>query len=104
MNQKPMQWPEASGVFNAPRTLVMTTAPTETRRGADTFVVMTPLDLIRHLEDPSNGLVTVVLTGRFANDSDLHDFLRESYPRVSLVVEEHTPEQFELRTSDVLVA
>lgn len=88
MNQKPMQWPEASGVFNAPRTLVMTTAPnTETHRGADTLHVKTPLDLIRHLEDPSNGLVTVILMDRFANDDVLHAFLREHYPRIDLRIE-----------------
>ena len=93
MIQKPMQWPEASGVFNAPRTLVMTNEPSaEARRGADTFVVMTPLDLIRHLEDPSNGLVTVVLTGRFANDNELIDFVLEGY-RVKLIVEEQVAPQ-----------
>jgi hypothetical protein len=87
MIHKPMQWPEASGVFNAPRTLVMTTEPhTEPRRGADALLVTTPLDLIRHLENPSNGLLTVILTGHFADDTDLIQFLRDGY-RVELVVE-----------------
>jgi hypothetical protein len=102
MIQKPMTWPDASGVFNAPRTLVMTTAPhTETRRNADTLLVTTPLDLIRHLEDPSNGLVTIILTGRFAADQDLISFLREGY-RVELVVEPPVVELFDL--SEELVA
>jgi hypothetical protein len=102
MIQKPMQWPEASGVFNAPRTLVMTPEPhTEPRRGADALHVSTPLDLIRHLEDPSNGLLTVILTGRFAEDSDLIQFLRDGY-RVELVVERPVTELFE--SSQSLVA
>ena len=45
------------------------------RRGADTVLVATPLDLIRHLEDPNNGLVTIVLMDRFASDRDLIEFL-----------------------------
>jgi hypothetical protein len=102
MIDKPTTWPEASGVFNAPRTLVMTTASTlESRRGADTLLVGTPLDLIRHLEDPTNGLVTVVLTGQFAGDDDLHKFLRESYPRIELVVERSVVGLFDLSESMV---
>ena len=102
MIQKPMSWPDASGVFNAPRTLVMTSAPDmEMNRGADTLMVTTPLDLIRHLENPSNGLVTIILTGRFAHDQDLISFLREGY-RVELVVEHPITELFDL--SEGLVA
>lgn len=96
MIQKPMSWPDASGVFNAPRTLVMTTEPhSEPRRNAETLLVTTPLDLIRHLEDPSNGLVTIILTGHFAADQDLISFLREGY-RVELIVEPPVAELFDL--------
>jgi hypothetical protein len=102
MIQKPMQWPEASGVFNAPRTLVMTTAPYSEMRGADVLHVMTPLDLIRHLENPDNGLVTVVLADHFANDDVLHAFLREHYPRVELRIEAPVADLFDV--SDFLVA
>jgi len=103
MMHKPSQWPEASGVFNAPRTLVMTTAPySDLPRGADVLHVMTPLDLIRHLEAPDNGLVTVILMDRFATDDVLHAFLREHYPRIELRIEQPVAELFDL--SDFLVA
>lgn len=103
MIHKPMQWPEASGVFNAPRTLVMTTAPySDTPRGADVLHVMTPLDLIRHLESPDNGLVTVILMDRFASDDVLYAFLREHYPRIDVRIESPVAELFDV--SDFLVA
>ena len=102
MIQKPMQWPEASGVFNAPRTLVMTTADhVEPHRGADTLAVRTPLDLIRHLDNPCTGLVTVILMDHFAADDDLHSFLRENYPRIELVVERPVAQLFDLSESMV---
>ena len=106
MNQKPMQWPEASGVFNAPRTLVMASDPQDVqpRRNAEAVHVATPLDLIRMLEDPSAGLVTVVLTGRFAEDSDLTSFLRETYPRIEVVIERPVVELFDLGAADAMVA
>src|SRR5438477_12689776 len=103
MTDKPYAWPESSGVFNAPKTFVMTTAPESVpRRTADTVLVMTPLDLISHLEDPGAGVVTVVLTGRFASDPDLATFLRDNYPRIEIVVEQPVAAFFDL--SETMVA
>jgi hypothetical protein len=107
MIHKPAQWPSASGVFNVPRTVVMTTAPIdETRRGGDdTVLVATPLDLIRVLEGCQDGIVTVVLTERFAADPELSAFLRETYPRVELVVERARAEsELDVATQTALVA
>ena len=102
MIDSPFAWPESSGVFNAPRTFVMTTTREGRHVGADTVLVMTPLDLISHLEDPSGGVVTVVLTGHFANDPDLGAFLKENYPRVEIVVERPHATYFDL--SETMVA
>lgn len=102
MIDKPFAWPESSGVFNAPRTFVMTTNHEGRHYGADTVLVMTPLDLITHLEDPCVGVATVVLTGRFATDPDLGAFLRENYPRVEIVVDQPVATFFDL--SETMVA
>lgn len=53
-------------------------APRDVRPG--THVVRTPLDLICLLEERQIG--EVVLGGTFARTSDIHAFLRESYPRL----------------------
>ena len=112
MIDKPFAWPESSGVFNAPRTYVMTTTRegAALRVGADTVVVMTPLDLITHLEDPSAGVVTVVLTGHFANNPDVvvidlespsRDLLEQLF-HVSRLVERPVATFFDL--SETMVA
>ena len=102
MIDSPFAWPESSGVFNAPRTFVMTTTREGRHHGADTVFVTTPLDLISHLEDPRLGVVTVVLTERFATDPDLGAFIKENYPRVELVVEQPIVSFFDL--SETMVA
>lgn len=52
-------------------------------RGAD--VVGTMLDMIAWLERAGSRLVTVVLDGDFARNSELASFLREVYPKATVV-------------------
>lgn len=52
-------------------------------RGAD--VVGTMLDMIAWLERAGSMLVTVVLDGDFARDRELTGFLREAYPKATVV-------------------
>ncbi len=55
-------------------------------RGAD--VVGTMLDMIAWLERAGSMLVTVVLDGDFARDRELTSFLREVYPKATVVAAE----------------
>jgi hypothetical protein len=48
-------------------------------------VVRTMLDMIAWLERAGEMLVTVVLGGTFARDTELASFLRETYPSVDVV-------------------
>lgn len=48
-------------------------------------VVRTMLDMIAWLERAGEMLVTVVLGGTFARDTELALFLRETYPSVDVV-------------------
>ena len=51
--------------------------------GAD--IALTMLDMISWLERTRAALVTVVLDGEFARDSELTSFLRETYPGADVV-------------------
>lgn len=55
-------------------------------RGAD--VVGTMLDMIAWLERAGSMFVTVVLDGAFARDRELTRFLRDAYPRATVVAAE----------------
>lgn len=52
-------------------------------RGA--HVVRTMLDMIARIEHAGSALVTVILGGEFARDSEIASFLRETYPSIQVV-------------------
>jgi hypothetical protein len=89
MIKKPTFWPEASAVFDVPKTLVMA-RDTEARKriGANALVVSTPLDLIRELEFQGTAVSSIVLTGPFARDPELSAFLYDHYPAIDVTVED----------------
>ena len=89
MIKKPTFWPEASAVFDVPKTLVMAReADARTRHGASTLVVSTPLELIRELEFRGTAVSSIVLTGTFARDPELSAFLYDHYPAIDVTVED----------------
>jgi hypothetical protein len=89
MIKKPTFWPEASAVFDIPKTLVMATdADTRSRVNARALVVSTPLELIRELEFQGTAIASIVLTGKFARDVELAAFICDHYPLIEVVVED----------------
>lgn len=89
MIKKPTFWPEASAVFDVPKTLVMA-RDGETRRriSANALVVSTPLELIRELEFLGTAVSSIVLTGAYARDPELAAFLYDHYPAIDITVED----------------
>lgn len=51
----------------------------------DATVVRTMLDMIAWLEHAREAVVTVILRGHFARDTELASFLRETYPCADVV-------------------
>jgi hypothetical protein len=89
MIKKPTFWPEASAVFDVPKTLVMARdAETRSRVSANALVVSTPLDLIRELEFRGTAVSSIVLTGNYARDPELAAFLYDHYPMIQVSVED----------------
>ena len=89
MIKKPTFWPEASAVFDVPKTLVMARdAATRPRESANALVVSTPLDLIRELEFRGTAISSIVLTGHYARDPELASFLYDHYPMIQVTVED----------------
>lgn len=89
MIKKPTFWPEASAVFDIPKTLVMTRdADARKNLGANAVVVTTPLELIRELEFLGTAVSSVVLTGVFARDPELSAFLYDHYPGIDVTVQD----------------
>ena len=89
MIKKPTFWPEASAVFDVPKTLVMARdAAMRARIGSSALVVSTPLDLIRELEFRGTAISSIVLTGNYARDPELAAFLYDHYPLIEVTVED----------------
>lgn len=49
------------------------------------LVVRTPLDMIAKLEEQRDRFDAVVLTGRFARNTELATFLRDAYPALPVI-------------------
>lgn len=86
MRMRTRRWAEGSGTWiplQRPRTLVVTPRPLDVD-DLDTLVVTTPLDLIARLEVDQLPIDTIVLSGVFAADLALCNFLRETYPGIMI--------------------
>jgi hypothetical protein len=80
------RWPDGSGTWiplQRPHTLVVTPRPLDVD-DLDTLVVTTPLDLIARLELDGLPIEKIVLSGVFAADLALCNFLRETYPGIAI--------------------
>jgi hypothetical protein len=81
------RWPESSGTWTPlqqRRTVIVTPRPLDVVDDVDTLVVTTPLDLIARLEVDQLPIDMIVLSGQFAADRALCNFLRETYPEIAI--------------------